>query len=73
MTDIVERLRIFARDYTTTTFHDDLVNEAADRIEELENEIVRRKNEREEQTRRANLKLAALAKLSKEEREVLGF
>jgi hypothetical protein len=42
-------------------------------LEDLDNELVRRKNKREEQARRANLKSAALSKLTKEERETLGL
>ena len=35
MSDIVEMLREFATDYTTTTYHDELIREAADEIERL--------------------------------------
>ena len=35
MSDIVEMLREFATDYTTTTYHDELIREAAAEIERL--------------------------------------
>lgn len=36
MIDLVKRLRDYARDYTGTNYHDRLIQEAADRIEQLE-------------------------------------
>jgi hypothetical protein len=33
--DLIERLRSYARDYTSTTFHEDLVLDAADAIAAL--------------------------------------
>lgn len=37
--DVVQRLREFARDYTTTSFHDDLINEGIDEIERLRAQV----------------------------------
>lgn len=35
MSDIVERLLAFAQNYTTTTYHEDLIREAISEIERL--------------------------------------
>lgn len=37
--DITERLRDYARDYTTTTYHDDLISDAATEIESLRQQV----------------------------------
>lgn len=37
--DITERLLDYARDYTTTTYHDDLIREAVTEIESLRKQI----------------------------------
>ncbi len=37
--DITKRLRDYARDYTTTTYHDDLIREAATGIESLRQQV----------------------------------
>jgi hypothetical protein len=37
--DITQRLRDYARDYTTTTYHDDLIREAVTEIESLRQQL----------------------------------
>ena len=37
--DITKRLRDYARDYTTTTYHDDLIHEAVTETESLRQQV----------------------------------
>jgi phage shock protein A len=37
--DITDRLQDYARDYTTTTYHDDLIREAVTEIESLRQQV----------------------------------
>ena len=37
--DIIERLQDYAKDYTTTTYHDDLIQEAVTEIESLRQQL----------------------------------
>ena len=43
--DITQRLRDYARDYTTTTYHDDLIREAVTEVESLRQQLATLKAE----------------------------